>query len=80
MRRLRQVTSTPFSPGSSSGFSAYDAELYFPALELGNDWIAGAELVVLRSIYDGSVPRVLEMRNVQVTPASSTALQRGGTP
>jgi len=73
---------TALGPGAWSGFRAFDGDLFFPdmyralpagSLELDDAWLERAELVILRSIYDGSVPRTLEMQGVRVTVASANA-------
>ena len=55
---------------SSNGFSVTGAFIRFPPgysekdrLDIDEAWIAGAEIVVVRSTAGGSVPRPLEIRD-----------------
>jgi hypothetical protein len=59
-----------FGPDSSSGFSATEQFIRFPAYAPEKDrfdfdgaWISGAEIVIVRATGEGSVPRALEIRD-----------------
>lgn len=66
-----------YSPGQDPGFTIASGLIGFhgdvrpgePVVDISADWLSRAELVIVRTVTSGSVPRTLEISGFEIAPA-----------